>query len=132
MKKNVIFWLRLSYWFGALLDVATGFIMIFPGLFDFMNKPAVFQFGHEHLYAMGMGAPLMLGWSLLLQWADRKPQERKGILQVTLVVAAREAVTQIWVIAAGFVRLPPLIPTFGMQIVLSTLFLFSYFNATTV
>jgi hypothetical protein len=132
MKENVVFWLRLSYWSGALLDVTAGLMMVFPGLFALMNKPAVFQPSLEYRYAMGMGAPLMFGWIVLLLWADRKPLERKGVLAVTLLVVAGEAATQIWGITAGFVQLQSLLPTFGMQIVLSTLFLFSYFNARTV
>lgn len=132
MKKNVIFWLRFSYWAGALLDVAAGLMMVFPGLFALMNKPVLFQSGIDYRYAMGMGASLMFGWAVLLLWAERKPLERKGILPITFLVVAGEAATQVWGIAVGFVPLQPLLPTFGMQIVLSTLFLFSYLNARTV
>ena len=34
--------------------------------------------GADYRYAMGMGASLMLGWTALLIWADRKPIERRG------------------------------------------------------
>jgi hypothetical protein len=129
MKPNVIFWLRLSYWSGALLDLAAGLMMVFPGLFAFMNKPAGFRPGPDYRFAMGMGAPLMFAWTALLLWADRKPLERKGLLPLTLLVVAGEAATQAWGIAAGFVPLQALLPTFGMQVVLTALFLFSYFNA---
>jgi len=132
MRNNAAFWLRLSYWAGAILDLGAGLMMVFPGLFAFMNKPAAFQPGLEYRYAMGMGAPLMFGWTVLLLWADRKPLERKGILLVTLLVVVGEAATQAWGIAAGFVPLPPLLPSFGIQLALSALFLFSYFNAASV
>lgn len=38
----------------------------------------------EHRYAMGLGASLMAGWTLLLIWADRKPVERRGVLPLTI------------------------------------------------
>ena len=129
MKKNVIFWLRLSYWAGAFLDLAAGLMMVFPGLFAFMNKPAVFQPGLDYRFAMGMGAPLMFGWTVLLLWADRKPLERKGILPITLLVIAGEVTTQVWGLATGFLPLQPLLPTFAMQLVLAALFAFSVWNA---
>jgi hypothetical protein len=37
--------------------------------------------------------------------------------------------TQIWGIAAGFMALRSLVPTFMLQIVLGALFVFSYLNA---
>jgi hypothetical protein len=33
---------------------------------------------------MGMAAALMLAWTVLLIWADRKPVERRGVLLLTL------------------------------------------------
>jgi hypothetical protein len=125
MKDNTIFWLRTSYWTGAILDVLAGLIMVFPGLFAFMNKPVTFQPETDFRYAMGMGAPLMFAWSVLLLWADRKPLERRGVLPITLLVIGGEVATQVWGISAGFLGLQPLLPTFGMQILLAALFLFS-------
>ena len=31
-----------------------------------------------------MGAPLMIGWTFLLIWGDRKPIERKEVIFITL------------------------------------------------
>ena len=78
---------------------------------------------------MGMGAPLMFGWTVLLLWADRKPMERKEILPITLLVIAGETATQVWGISVGFVPPGALVPTFVLQIALASLFLFAYFNA---
>jgi len=129
MNKQTVFWLRLSYRAGALLDLAAGLMMLFPRLFVFMNRPSAFQPDVDFRYAMGMGIPLMFGWAVLLLWADRKPVERKGILPVTLLVVAGEAATQVWGIVTGFVPLQPLLPTFSMQVLLSALFLFGFWNA---
>jgi hypothetical protein len=126
---NPILFLRLAYWAGAILDLAAGLMMVFPGLLAAMLHPVDFQPGPGYRYAMGMGAPLMFGWTVLLLWADRKPLERKGILPVTLLVVAGEVATQAWGIAAGFVPLAELIPTFAIQALLAALFLFAFFNA---
>jgi hypothetical protein len=129
MKKDAVFWLRLSYWAGAILDLLAGLTMLFPSLFAFLNKPVIFQPGLEYRYAMGMGAPLMFGWTVLLLWADRKPIERRDVLPITLLVVAGEVATQIWGISSGFTSIQPLLPTFGMQALLITLFLYSYFKS---
>lgn len=37
----------------------------------------------EYRYAMGLAAPLVFGWTLLLVWGDRKLIARRGILALT-------------------------------------------------
>jgi hypothetical protein len=127
-SKSVL-WLRISYWVGAVVDFAAGLMMVTPALFAFMNQPANFQPTADHRYAMGMGAPLMFGWTVLLLWADRKPLERKGILPITLLVVIGEALTQVWGVTVGFVPLGALVPTFILQALIFSLLLFSYLNA---
>ena len=130
--NNAIRWLRISYWVGAVVDFAAGLMMLIPALFAFMNQPGNFQPGNEYRYAMGMGAPLMFGWTALLLWADRKPLERKGILPITLLVVVGEIITQAWGVKVGFVPLGAIVPTFVLQVAIVSLFLFSYFNARRV
>ena len=129
MKNNIIRWLRISYWAGAVVDFVAGLMMLIPSLFAFMNHPVNFHPANDFRFAMGMGAPLMFGWTVLLLWADRKPLERKEALPVTLLVVVGEVITQVWGIWVGFVPIGALVPTFAMQIVLTSLFLFAYFNA---
>jgi len=106
--------------------------MLFPSLFTLRNKPVAFQPGLDYRYAMYMGARLMFGWTVLLLWAERKPLERKGVLLVTLLVIVGEAATQAWGIAVGFVPFQTLLPAFGLQIMLGTLFIFSYVMAARI
>jgi len=129
MEHNIIHWLRISYWSGAVLDFAAGWMMLVPALFAFMNRPEVFHSANEYRYAMGMGAPLMFGWTVLLLWADQKPLERKEILPITLLVVFGEVVTQIWGISVGFVPFSAILPSFVMQAILVSIFCFAYFNA---
>jgi hypothetical protein len=129
MKKNVIFWLRLSYWAGAILDFLAGLIMLFPALFVVSNQVSSFYPAQNYRYAMGMGAPLMLAWTILLLWADRKPLERKGILPITLLVVLGEVANEAVAAHSGYITAAALIPTWISQAVLSALFIFSYLNA---
>jgi hypothetical protein len=79
---------------------------------------------------MGMGAPLMLGWTVLLLWADRKPMERKSILLVTFLVVLGEVATEIFGVVTGFIAIPAMFLTWVIQLIVSGLFIFSYWNAT--
>jgi hypothetical protein len=129
MKKNVILWLRLSYWAGAVLDLLAGLTMLFPALFTINNQLSSFYPAPDYRYAMGMGAPLMLAWTVLLLWADRKPLERKGILPITLLVVWAEVVNEVVGVQTGYISAGALVPTWIVQAILSALFIFSYLNA---
>jgi len=129
MKKNIIFWLRLSYWAGAILDLMAGLTMLFPALFVVTNQVSSFYPAPNYRYAMGMGAPLMLAWTILLLWADRRPLERKGILPITLLVVLGEVANEVVAVHSGYITAAALVPTWISQAVLSGLFTLSYMNA---
>jgi hypothetical protein len=127
--KNAVLWLRISYWAGAVLDLLAGLTMLFPALFTINNQLSSFYPTPAYRYAMGMGAPLMLAWTILLLWADRKPLERKGLLPITLLVVFGEGINEIVAAITGYIAVSALIPTWTIQAVLTALFLFSYWNA---
>jgi hypothetical protein len=79
---------------------------------------------------MGMGASLMLGWTALLLWADRKPLARRGVLLLTVVpVIAGLAANELWGVWTGFLPLAPVGLVWGLQVMLASLFLASYWRA---
>ncbi len=121
--------LRTSYWAAAILDVLAFLMMLSPALFAWNNQLSDFQPGVEYRYAMGMGAPLMLGWTILLLWADRKPLERRHILWVTLLVILGEVLVEIYGVGVGFVSARALLLTWALQAILSTLLFFSLWRA---
>ena len=128
--ENKILFLRVSYWAGAILDLIAFLIMLFPALFALNNGLTNFNPGIDFRYAMGMGAPLMLGWTVLLLWADRQSMERKGILLITLLVVLSEMATEIFGVATGFIAVPAMFLTWLIQFILRILFVFSYWNAS--
>ena len=77
-------WLRVSYWAGAIADAFAAAIMLFPELGSVLYGRTDFTPTEDYRYAMGLGASLMVGWTVLLLWADRKPVERRGILLLTV------------------------------------------------
>jgi len=119
MKKKII-WLRVSYWIGAIADGLATLRMLFPK----------FAHGVEYQYALGLGASLMLGWTILLIWADRKPNERKGVLLLTAFpVVSGLLLAEVYAVIGGIISLERMLPTGLFLTALITLFSFSYFNA---
>jgi hypothetical protein len=112
-----------------VLDLLAGLTMLFPALFTINNQLSSFIPAPNYRYAMGMGAPLMLAWTVLLLWADRKPIERKGILPITLLVVLGEVINEIVAARTGYISVGALIPTWIVQAILSALFIFSTLNA---
>lgn len=122
--------LRVSYWVGAFLDAVVGIMMVFPDLFKIIYGSGFMVVTQEFRYAMGMGAPLMFGWTVLLIWADRKPIQRKGILIITVFpVIIGLFINEIYSIMSGLISFRIILPTLILQIILMILFTYSYLNA---
>ena len=121
--KNKIIWLRISYWVGAIADGLATLRMLFPKI----------PYGVEYRYALGLGASLMLGWTFLLVWADRKPLERKGVLLLTVFpVITGLLLAETYAVARGLITFGRMLPTGIFLLALIVLFIFSYFNARDV
>ena len=124
-------WVRASCWIGAITDAGATLQMLFPSIFAFAYRPNRFQPGPEYRFAMGMGASLMLGWTVLLLWAARRPIERRGVLLLTVVpVILGLVVNEVAGVVDGFLPIGPLAPVCVLQLGLSALFLFSYATAS--
>jgi hypothetical protein len=119
-------WLRISYWVGAIVDAVAAAQMLHPPLFAFGMGRVAFAPGEDYRYAMGMGASLMLGWTALLLWADRRPMERRGLLPLTTAVVAALAANEVQAVRVGFLPLGPAVAIWILQACLAALFLGSY------
>jgi hypothetical protein len=127
--KNQIRLLRICYWWGIVVDGVVAIQMMFPE-FYLRFYGVDLEPGAGVRYGLLKGVPLMIGWTLLLFWADRKPMERKDILLLTLPVIVGYAVVAGYAITAGLSTWSQAFPVFLSQGVLCTLFIFSYLNAT--
>jgi hypothetical protein len=125
---NSIRWLRVSYWWGIIADGVMAVLMLLPARFAALMNVDIESI-HDFGYGMGLGAPLMVGWTVLLFWADREPLTRKDILPLTLVVVAGYITFEIYSIGTGYASLKATIPVLVMQTAMSATFIFSYLNA---
>jgi len=77
-----------------------------------------------------MGASLMLGWTALLLWADRRSVERRSVLILTAFpVVVGLALNNVLAISSRFISLNALAPVLIGQAALISLFVFSYLNS---
>ncbi len=84
MEKKLIF-IRFTYWYGTILDLLVFLDMIISVIFEFSVSLPNVSTDISYKYQTGTGAFLILGWIILLIWADRKPIERKDILILTAI-----------------------------------------------
>jgi hypothetical protein len=126
--KNAILLLRICYWWGILADAVSAILMLFPNLFLRFMKINL-TVGRGFSYGLRYNVTLMVGWTILLYWADRKPLERKDILLLTLPVVAGYCIFEIYSLLAGFTVLAQQLPLFIMQVAMSAMFIFSYVHA---
>jgi len=80
MKKLLI----TSYWIGIVADAAATILLFSPSIANAVLQPQPFEISQLYLYVSRVGGALMLGWTVLLFWAQRKPIERADILMITL------------------------------------------------
>ncbi len=120
--------LRLAFAAGAITDGAA----LVPMLCPFMAK-VLWGFSDvsgAYLFAMGYAASLMLGWTILLVWAYKRPIERRFVALLTLVVIAGLVLTEIVVVAMGTIGVVRMIPTWTLQMALVYLFASGFTRAS--
>jgi len=128
-KRNVLL-LRIGYWSGAVLDGLMVIPMLLPAIGGRLFGIDRFRPGTDYRYAMMVAASLMLGWTVLLIWADRRPVERKGVLLITAIpVVAGLMLAGLYGVATGLVKAGSMALTWMIQCMLLALFLWAYFSA---
>ncbi|HWR73515.1 MAG TPA: hypothetical protein VN604_10115 [Nitrospirota bacterium] len=128
--NTAIRWLRISYWTGAVADGFFAIALAWPALWGLALGLPGFAPDLQHRIDMGVGASLMLSWTVLLLWADRKPVERKGVLLLTVFPALTcLALTGLAAVVTGANSLLHMLPLFVMQSLLFVLFITSYILA---
>ena len=114
MNRSMIL-LKTTLWIGIVADAAETIRMLVPGLFiatmgiQPVNSP---HFGFALMY----GAPVMLGWTILLVWALGDPVKRRGVYLILLPVILSYVAVEIYGVTIGLI--PISWPAFGMQALL--------------
>jgi hypothetical protein len=121
--------LRISYWAGAIADGLTAMAMLEQAI---LARPSPLR-GYvpeiPYRYAMVLAASLMLGWTTLLIWADRRPYERRGVLLITIPVVFGLASSGLFAVALGFIPLNRMAPILLFQALLVLLFASSFLSS---
>jgi hypothetical protein len=121
--------LKIAYVVGAVADLAVFLMMVLP---QFATAFWGFEaFTEQYFFAMGNAAPLMLGWTLLLLWAYKKPTERRFVALLTILIIVGIAATNIIMITRGLFTVADMLPSFLSQALLLGLFSYGYVFAKT-
>ena len=124
--KNKIRWLRIAYWTGAVLDAVAFLQMMSPGLTSEIME-ANFAVTPAYEMAMQFGASLMLAWTVLLVWADRKPVERRAILPITLIVIVMNFITFLQAAHLDLIPFEKLVPQLIVILAVFVLYVSAWF-----
>lgn len=123
MKKKQLI-IKITLWWGIVADAFEGIRMFFPTFFlDSTGMNLVADNGLS--FGLMYGAPVMLGWSFVLFWAQRKPVERKGIFYCLIPVILGYLMINLIQINNGLVPLEKIIPVMIMQSLLLSLSIIS-------
>ena len=125
--KNSTTWLRISYWVGAAADGLVALAMFSEMILGHTSPLTHYQPEAPYRYAIGLAGSLMLGWTILLLWADRKPVERRGVLILTCIVVLALMCTGVFAISLRYLPLGTGISVLVFQVFLIILFGGSYF-----
>jgi hypothetical protein len=129
-EGRIIALVRVSYWMGAIFDALVIVPMLFPNVASTVLGIPNFNPGNDYKYSMYIAAALMLGWTTLLIWADRKPIERRGVLFLTILpVLIGLVISGIYAVSSNFIPMDKMLPTWMMQGFFILLYGFSYLNA---
>jgi hypothetical protein len=77
--------IKTAYWIAAAVDGCVTLGMLFPRLLQPVLHLASVPASVETRYALGVGATLMFGWTLLLVWGSAEPIARRGVLLLTIL-----------------------------------------------
>jgi len=128
--QHPVLLLRACYWFGAVFDAAMVVPMLFPSVGARVLGIEDFRPGVEYRHAMFMGASLMLGWTALLLWADRKPVERRAVLALTVCpVVVGLSAAGVFAVSSGLTSSSRMIPLWIGQALIAVSFAYAYFSS---
>ena len=116
-----------SYWIGIIADAVAALLLLSPTAADISLRPQPFAIGPVYLYVSRVAGALMLGWTVLLFWAQLRPIERADILLITLFpVVSILTVAAVLVAQSNQISVSSLMPMFVLYAVAYCTFIPSY------
>ena len=118
--------LLISYWMGIIADGLAAVLMFSPAIASLAFQPRTFAISANYLYVSRIAGAL-LGWTVLLFWAQCKPVERADILLITLFpVVTLLAVSAGLAAQANEIALARLLPMFIFYLIVYCTFIPSF------
>ncbi len=119
--------LMISYWIGIVADAVATVLLFSPTVANSVLQPQPFEISAAYLYVSRIAGALMLGWTVLLFWAQLKPVERADILLITLFpVVTLLAVAAVLVAKSNQISFSNLLPMFVLYFVVNCTFIPAY------
>lgn len=119
--------LMTSYWIGIIADAVATILLFSPKAAKLVLQPQPFELSQIYLYVSRIAGALMLGWTVLLFWAQLKPIERADILLITLFpVVTILAGAAVFVAKSNHISSTNMMPMFVLYLVLYCTFIPSY------
>ena len=119
--------LRVCFLIGAITDGLAVVPMLSPSVGTMLFGGEFARLGVEYRYAMGIGAALMAGWTVLLVWGSFKPIERRDLLLITICPVVMGIVAStIYGISHHVLELRRTVPLLVHLGFVSVLYLYSY------
>ena len=87
-QKKWLFLIKTAYWLGIIADTIWAVGLLFPQIFGILTGTADFNPNLQFRLIMSIGGILMVGWTILLIWAVKKPIERRFIILLTAIIVA--------------------------------------------
>lgn len=118
-------------WVGAVVDLGAAVLMIWPAAIRPGDKyRSSFDYRDPGFrYGMRYGAPLMIGWTVLLLWTAADPAGRRDVVLITVVpVVAGLMIVDVMASRRGILRPGLAWATRALQVVLVVLALAAYFS----
>ncbi|SRR6266496_1058254 len=123
MRKLLI----TSYWIGIIADALATVLLFSPIVASLVLQPQPFEMSAVYFYVSRIAGALMLGWTVLLFWAQLKPIERADILLITLFpVVTLLAVAAGLIAKSNEISVTRLLPMFILYFVLYCTFVPSF------
>lgn len=119
--------LMTSYWIGIVADAAATLLLFSPTLANAVLQPQTFEITPVYLYVSRVAGALMLGWTVLLFWAQLKPIERADILLITLFpVVSILTGAAVLVLQSHQISVSSMMPMFVLYVIVYCTFIPSY------
>jgi hypothetical protein len=113
--------LRAAFLAGAITDAFALLPMLFPPLATAVW--GLHDVSGSYRFAMGYGASLMLGWTVLLLWAYQRPIERRFVAVLTILVICGLVLTELVAVHTGVLESWRMVPAGCLQAILLLLFI---------